>query len=725
MGCGGSKEKKKKEAPTPKEKSVQKQPTPKASTKDAKESTVKEEVERDTAAGAAEPEEEAVAEEVTDHKGERQAAIEEERAKQLNQFSSCTVTDGEVTALFANGSVYRIIKDGKWYLYNDTQNYEAHVDYRFAPGSDVAASVGWMTILEHTDDGWTRASAVVYPLQTQPFVFGKFTEFKSSINLVPLSDAFRAKDAAPAIAVANKETEAVRQVADGEEDEEAILRKCLDSNTPFVDLHFPPTEMFARPEVDVRHFPLIAVQRPSQYLPADKQQDEDVVRGTVIPQSLEHGHLGDSWLTSSAAVIAEDEVAVKAIFSHCAPEEKKIGAYRVTVSKQGWWRSLIVDNYLPTVSKKPLFARLYDDPCDIWVSLFQKAYAKLHGSYASITGGDGLQLLQDFTGAPSYRFDKEWEEAVKDAEKAEAFTAKLTGYSEKQYLVVLNTPGHDSTSYLGARYADDYESFKSKYEKVGLRLGCTYYVDAIEGSGNTCYFKIRNPWESSTKLVGHWEDADADEVIKEACEKAAKDNFIWVSWNQAADFFDGGGVVYFQKHSKPVDYRVKGTFAGTYPSAVLEITVTEPVTATLVLSQPDKRGASATDHFVRYAPILLSVARRTDDGRQRVDKNSGWDVENPSAEYNFVVARDVALTYTFTPENGPYYVVPRIHRTGVAEGYDRPYTVGVIAESPLDGKASIHVKQIEEDRPRVQKHHHVRRERCHRCGGGDSDPPRL
>ena len=49
---------------------------------------------------------------------------------------------------------------------------------------------------------------------------------------------------------------------------------------------------------------------------------------------------------------------------------------------------VIIDDYLPVYhgTNQLVFARS-DNKAELWVSLLEKAWAKLHGSYAAISGG--------------------------------------------------------------------------------------------------------------------------------------------------------------------------------------------------------------------------------------------------------------------------------------------------------------------------------------------------
>jgi len=212
--------------------------------------------------------------------------------------------------------------------------------------------------------------------------------------------------------------------------------------------------------------------------------------------------------------------------------------------------------------------------------------------------------------------------------------------------------------------------------------------------------KVHNPWNAKNTWNGAWsassEEWNRNKTAAATCEvsKSSADGSFWISLEDAVNYFDGGGVIYTQPAAAAaVDYRVEGKFVDTQPNFVLEVHAAEPVELMLVLSQKDKRGAT-DEHAKRFAPIMLSVAKH-DGARFRVDQNSSWDAAAPSTDYNFMVARDVALTYTFEPSASPYLVVPRIHRKGVREGYDRSFVVGIISSKPLDGKVNIAVKSID------------------------------
>ena len=50
---------------------------------------------------------------------------------------------------------------------------------------------------------------------------------------------------------------------------------------------------------------------------------------------------------------------------------------------------------------------------ELWVILLEKAWAKLHGSYERIIGGEAHLTLRDMTGAPAFEFETTDDDAFK------------------------------------------------------------------------------------------------------------------------------------------------------------------------------------------------------------------------------------------------------------------------------------------------------------------------
>lgn len=74
------------------------------------------------------------------------------------------------------------------------------------------------------------------------------------------------------------------------------------------------------------------------------------------------------------------------------------------INKNGVWQELTIDDYMPcALEGAPLFTRAHGN--ELWVMLLEKAYAKLHGSFANIENGHPNEALQDFTGFPTVTYD--------------------------------------------------------------------------------------------------------------------------------------------------------------------------------------------------------------------------------------------------------------------------------------------------------------------------------
>jgi calpain-15 len=84
-------------------------------------------------------------------------------------------------------------------------------------------------------------------------------------------------------------------------------------------------------------------------------------------------------------------------------KENKQSVYAVRICKNGEWREVVVDDYIPVFSRgslkgKPTFSNAHGN--ELWVLLMEKAWAKLHGSYERIEAGFAEHVLHDLTGAP-------------------------------------------------------------------------------------------------------------------------------------------------------------------------------------------------------------------------------------------------------------------------------------------------------------------------------------
>ncbi|RNF20121.1 calpain-like cysteine peptidase [Trypanosoma conorhini] len=589
------------------------------------------------------------------------------------------VYEGTSTACFDNGLLYRVIEErhgGRWSFYNDTPNCIMRVEVNFKPGSEVKALGN--TSLKKESDGSSVCTVSVHPLETELFIEGSPGGYTSNIKAEGLTDEYLVDLVVEDKETIDKETYDLYQLVGKDASSDEAVKACLANKVKFVDFAFPPEQQSIQIG-SLMKMKMIPLERPCMYLSYENAKQVRLFRSGVHPNNIDEGDLGDSWFIGAVAALAEFPDRVRDIFRHPVSiaegkKERELGIYRVTFNKNGWWLNVIVDDYLPCAGGRPKFARSKHDPMEMWVSILEKAYAKIHGGYGFIIAGDPLHALQDISGYPCSSFNNALAEARVTG--GEELFEHFLQYSRLGYLVIFVAPTREALkSAAGGRD-------ESAYEATGLRAGHVYSVLKIVHfpEYNLRLLQFRNPWfnEGDATWSGIWKKGDKkwDEYaeVRAACDYSEGDGSIfYLEWPEAVEYFMGCGVSFIQHPM--YDFRIRGCFMQNVPTTCLEISVTTPVILCLLLSQDDMRGTDKRE----YAPLMISVAHGCGAVTpMRVDLNSGFDTDHPSPEYAFFQTRESSMFYEFVPESSPYLVVPRSMSTYPI----LPYVLGL--RSPIE-----------------------------------------
>mmetsp|Transcript_43880 Transcript_43880/g.121994 ORF Transcript_43880/g.121994 Transcript_43880/m.121994 type:complete len:759 (-) Transcript_43880:115-2391(-) len=288
----------------------------------------------------------------------------------------------------------------------------------------------------------------------------------------------------------------------------------------------------------------------------DQLTDVDMIQG-VDPNDMQQGGLGDCWLISSFAALSEFPSQVcKLVEPNTIAKD---GKYTVNLYDYSQKKvvPVVVDDRIPLgQGGLPRFTGFTKDD-EIWPCIFEKAVAKLAGSYENIDGADPAFALGMLTGTPSsdlvefmlnqgswiclvpdFRssnphdksngmFYKNWPDGTSGDQGRPGSTVLklLAEYDQKNYLMCCGShAGSDK----------DLNSF-------GVVQGHAYTIIAVElnvaGSGFDMLM-LRNPWGTG-EWTGDWSDQSDmwtryPNVKKTLGYEFADDGIFWI---EASDFF--------------------------------------------------------------------------------------------------------------------------------------------------------------------------------------------
>eukprot|EP00457_Paulinella_chromatophora_P003115 gb/GEZN01003120.1/.p1 GENE.gb/GEZN01003120.1/~~gb/GEZN01003120.1/.p1 ORF type:complete len:656 (-),score=44.11 gb/GEZN01003120.1/:277-2244(-) len=129
-------------------------------------------------------------------------------------------------------------------------------------------------------------------------------------------------------------------------------------------------------------------------------KDGGVLFEGITPTDVLQGSLGDCYFLAAISVLAEGEKGpdrIKNVF--LCKERNQQGCYGVKLFFRGKTREVVLDDFVPTLNNEPVFSKSVGN--ESWVLLLEKAWAKLHGSYGAIEGGNPASAFSALTGAPT------------------------------------------------------------------------------------------------------------------------------------------------------------------------------------------------------------------------------------------------------------------------------------------------------------------------------------
>ncbi|CAJ1389462.1 unnamed protein product [Effrenium voratum] len=125
----------------------------------------------------------------------------------------------------------------------------------------------------------------------------------------------------------------------------------------------------------------------------------------VSPRDIEQGYLGDCWMVSAMATLAEYPDRVRSLFrQHSLTED---GRYDVRLydPKSEEWKAVTIDDRLPYWQRPGKHGNLcFAKPTkenEFWPCLLEKAVAKFVQSYHRLDGGFESVAMEMFTGKPA------------------------------------------------------------------------------------------------------------------------------------------------------------------------------------------------------------------------------------------------------------------------------------------------------------------------------------
>ena len=353
------------------------------------------------------------------------------------------------------------------------------------------------------------------------------------------------------------------------------------------------------------------------------------------------GSLGDCWYLSALSILANRQDLMNQIVLNkgAIPADGKL---EFALFIDGLWKSVIIDNYLPCRSNELIFARIKSNY--LYVPFLEKAYAKCHGSYQALSGGEISEALLDLTGFPcshinfsssNFNSEEAWILLLSYAELK--FPMGCSAYASGEGIV-----GCHAYSILEVREISNATlGYQMKVDEwtTGASTQSSYnkrqeeYISEYE---TIRVLKLRNPWgkKEFNGTFSHSSDVWTTKLEKILSKTSKNDGNFYISYHDFLKRFESVDIC----HAHPVtcmnrdaahphgciidrentesndwtviSYPIKMTQRNQYDyaaSQILSITITSYTWLYVMILQKTKRGRNylEADQKYYYQPLSL------------------------------------------------------------------------------------------------------------------------
>ncbi|KMZ10921.1 calpain-D isoform X3 [Drosophila simulans] len=397
-----------------------------------------------------------------------------------------------------------------------------------------------------------------------------------------------------------------------------IIQYCRDNNELFVDDSFPPApkSLYYNPASGAAEGnPVVQWRRPHEINCDGGAYPPWAVFRTPLPSDICQGVLGNCWLLSALAVLAEREDLVKEVL--VTKEICGQGAYQVRLCKDGKWTTVLVDDLLPC-DKRGHLVYSQAKRKQLWVPLIEKAVAKIHGCYEALVSGRAIEGLATLTGAPCESIPLQASSLPMPSEDEldkDLIWAQLLSSRCVRFLMGASCGG-------GNMKVDEEE-----YQQKGLRPRHAYSVLDVKDIQGHRLLKLRNPW-GHYSWRGDWSDDSSlwtDDLRDALMPHGASEGVFWISFEDVLNYFDCIDICKVRSGWNEV--RLQGTLQPLCSISCVLLTVLEPTEAEFTLFQEGQRNSEKSQRsqldlcvviFRTRSPAAPEIGRLVEHSKRQV-----------------------------------------------------------------------------------------------------------